>query len=123
MSVRTIVNGFLAIIGTLVGVIFLRMNDQLRSIDEHLKLLDDKLQAIVEVKDDLLKNAADLKQDIKDIGHETKGTHDDVIRLQEGMKLLEPFPEKIYTTREYRETGPFNTRCEAIGMSAKANAG
>jgi len=95
MSVRTIVNGFLAIIGTLVGVIFLRMNDQLRSIDEHLKLLDDKLQAIVEVKDDILKNAADLKQDIKDIGHETKGTHDDVIRLQEGMKLFEPFPEKI----------------------------
>ena len=95
MSVRTIVNGFLAVIGTLVGVIFLRMNDQLKSIDEHLKLLDDKLQAIVEVKDDLLKNAADLKQDIKNIGHETKGTHDDVIRLQEGMKLLEPFPEKI----------------------------
>ena len=65
------------------------------TIDDHLKSLDDKLQAVVEVKDDLLKNAADLRQDIKDIGQENKGTHDDVIRLQEGMKLMEPFPEKI----------------------------
>jgi uncharacterized protein (UPF0335 family) len=65
------------------------------TIDDHLKSLDDKLQAVVEVKDDLLKIAADLKQDIKDIGQENKGTHDDVIRLQEGMKLMEPFPEKI----------------------------
>ena len=31
----------------------------------------------------------------KDIGQETKGTHDGVIRLQERMELLEPFSEKI----------------------------
>ena len=91
------------------------------TIDDHLKSLDDKLQAVVEVKDDLLKIAADLKQDIKDIGQENKGTHDDVIRLQEGMKLMEPFPEKIlYNQGIY--TGPFNTRREAIAMSAKADA-
>ena len=94
MSMRTIVNGFLATIGILVGFIFLAMNDHLKSIDEHLKSLNDKFQAVVELKN-LLKNAPDLNQDIKDIGQETKGTHDDVIRLQERMELLEPFPEKI----------------------------
>ena len=94
MSMRTIVNGFLATIGILVGFIFLAMNDHLKSIDEHLKSLDDKFQAVVELKN-LLKNAPDLNQDIKDIGQETKGTHDDVIRLKERMELLEPFPEKI----------------------------
>ena len=77
MSMRTIVNGFLATIGILVGFIFLAMNDHLKSIDEHLKSLDDKFQAVVELKN-LLKNAPDLNQDIKDIGQETKGTHDDV---------------------------------------------
>ena len=70
------------------------MNDHLKSIDEHLKSLDDKFQAVVELKG-LLKNAPDLNQDIKDIGQETKETHDDVIRLQERMELLEHFPEKI----------------------------
>jgi chromosome segregation ATPase len=74
--------------------IFLTMNDHLKSIDEHLKSLDDKFQAVVELKD-LLKNAPDLNQDIKVIGQETKGTHDDVVRLQERMELLEHFPEKI----------------------------
>lgn len=94
MSMRTIVNGFLATIGILVGFIFLAMNDHLKSIDEHLKSLDDKLQAVVELKG-LLKNAPDLNQDIKVIGQEAKGTHDDVVRLQERMELLEHFPEKI----------------------------
>jgi hypothetical protein len=42
---RTIVNGFLAIIGTLVAVIFVGMNDHLKSIDDHLKSLDDKFHA------------------------------------------------------------------------------
>jgi hypothetical protein len=51
-------------------------------------------QAVVELKG-LLKNAPDLNQDIKDIGQETKGIHDDVIRLQERMELLDHFPEKI----------------------------
>jgi hypothetical protein len=62
------------------------MNDHLKSIDEHLKSLDDKFQAVVELKG-LLKNAPDLNQDIKVIGQETKGTHDDVVRLQERMEL------------------------------------
>jgi hypothetical protein len=46
MSMRTIVNGFLAIIGILVAVIFVGMNGHLKSIDGHLKSLDDKFQAI-----------------------------------------------------------------------------
>ena len=45
MSMRTIVNGFLGIIGTLVAVIFVGMNSHLKSIDDHLKSLDDKFQA------------------------------------------------------------------------------
>ena len=44
MSMRTIVNGFLAIIGILVAVIFVGMNGHLKSIDDHLKSLDDKFQ-------------------------------------------------------------------------------
>ena len=36
MSMRTIVNGFLATIGILVGFIFLAVNNHLKSIDEHL---------------------------------------------------------------------------------------
>ena len=100
MSMRTIVNGFLAIIGILVAVIFVGMNGHLKSIDGHLKSLDDKFQAIdrsnVKVEE-LSTKVTKLDEQIK-IRVNVSGlptmqktiddTHDAVTRLQDGQAQI-----------------------------------
>ena len=94
MSMRTIVNGFLAIIGTLVAVIFVGMND-------HLKSLDDKFQATdrsnVNVEE-LFAKVPKLDEQINEIRVNVSGlpamqktiddTHDAVTRLQDGQAQI-----------------------------------
>jgi uncharacterized phage infection (PIP) family protein YhgE len=100
MSMRTIVNGFLAIIGTLVAVIFVGMNGHLKSIDDHLKSLDDKFQAAdsnVKVEE-LFAKVPKLDEQINEIRGNVSGlpamqktiddTHDAVTRLQDGQAQI-----------------------------------
>jgi uncharacterized phage infection (PIP) family protein YhgE len=101
MSMRTIVNGFLAIIGTLVAVIFVGMNDHLKSIDDHLKSLDDKFHAAdrsnVKVEE-LFAKVPKLDEQINEIRVNVSGlpamqktiddTHDAVTRLQDGQAQI-----------------------------------
>jgi uncharacterized protein YoxC len=101
MSMRTIVSGFLAIIGILVGVIFVGMNGHLKSIDDHLKSLDDKFQAVdgsnVKVEE-LLAKVPKLDEPISEIRVNVSGlpgtqkiiddTHDAVTRLQDGQAQI-----------------------------------
>jgi uncharacterized phage infection (PIP) family protein YhgE len=101
MSMRTIVNGFLAIIGTLVAVIFVGMNGHLKSIDDHLKLLDDKFQAAersnVKVEE-LFAKVPKLDEQINEIRvnfsplpamqKTIDDTHDAVTRLQDGQAQI-----------------------------------
>ena len=101
MSMRTIVNGFLAIIGTLVAVIFVGMNGHLKSIDDHLKSLDDKFQAAdrsnVKVEE-LFAKVPKLDEQINEIRVNVSGlpamqkiiddTHDAVTRLQDGQAQI-----------------------------------
>ena len=101
MSMRTIVNGFLAIIGILVAVIFVGMNGHLKSIDGHLKSLDDKFQAIdrSNVKiEELFAKVTKLDEQINEIRVNVSGlpamqktiddTNDAVTRLQDGQAQI-----------------------------------
>jgi uncharacterized protein YoxC len=108
MSMRTIVNGFLAIIGTLVAVIFLGMYDHLKSIDDHLKSLDDHLKSLDDkfqaadrsnVKvEELFAKVSKLDEQINEIRGNVSGllamqktiddTHDAVTRLQDGQAQI-----------------------------------
>jgi uncharacterized phage infection (PIP) family protein YhgE len=101
MSMRTIVNGLLAIIGILVGVIFVGMNGRLKSIEDHLKSLDDKFQTVdrsnVKVEE-LLAKVPKLDEQINEIRVNVSGlpgtqktindTHDAVTRLQDGQAQI-----------------------------------